>query len=108
MSKIYTLRLVYGEELVTQFDEDSEEYVKMGRWYTKDFLTLIEPFSVRPSQQGIGAGPLTFTGNTKQVNISTKAIVLIAQTQSEFETNYKAQVSGTDISKPQSESPLMM
>ena len=108
MSKIYTLRLSYGEELVTQFDEDSEEYVKMGRWQSKDFLTLIEPYSVMPSQQGIGAGPFTFSGNTKQVNISTRAIILIVQTKSEFETNYKAQISGVDVSKSQSESPLMM
>lgn len=108
MSDIYTIRLSYGEELITQFNDDSEEYVKMERWHTRDYLTLIEPISIMPSQQGMGGGPFTFTGNTKKVNISTKAIALIVQTKSEFETKYKSQLSSTEISNSKTESPLMM
>lgn len=108
MSDIYTIRLSYGEELITQFNDDSEEYVKMERWHLKIYLTLIEPISVMPSQQGMGGGPFTFTGNTKKVNISTKAIALIVQTKSEFETKYRSQLSSTEISNSKTESPLMM
>ena len=108
MSNIYTIRLVSGEELVTQMDQDSEEYVKMNRWYTRDFLILINPTSVMPSQQGLGGGPFTFTGDTKKVNISTKAVALVVQTKTEFEETYKSKSAAVKNSNSISESPLMM
>lgn len=108
MSNIYTVRLTSGEELVTQMDQDSEEYVKMNRWHTRDFLILINPTSVMPSQQGLGGGPYTFTGDTKRVNISTKAVALVVRTKSEFEETYKSQNAAAKTSNSIPESPLMM
>jgi hypothetical protein len=108
MSNIYTIRLTSGEELVTQVDQDSEEYVKMDRWHTRDFLTLIDPTSVMPSQQGLGGGPFTFTGDTKRVNISTKAVALVVSTKPEFEETYKSQSAAMKNPNSRTESPLMM
>ena len=111
--KTYTVKFRWGEEVVTTFDQDSQDFVELGTWRQHDSIVFVEPVSIRFQEGNIGAGPLSFTGHTSKMSVSTDSIAWIVNTKSEYAENYEKQIHGGEVSnprsaKPVSESPLQM
>jgi hypothetical protein len=87
INKVYTFKLVSGEELLAKVTKVSE-----------DTIELSEPLSVAPGPQGMGLIPSVFTSKPGSVvQLNTKAITMYAETEPNIEAKYTETTTGISV-----------
>ena len=84
---VYTLKLNSGEELIAKVIQTSGE-----------FITIEEPVSIAPTQQGMQMIPSVFTANPKgEFKLNTNSIALYAETDDSIKMKYIEATTGIKI-----------
>ena len=87
VGKIYTIKLNSGEELITRV-------VEIGQ----NNLTITEPVSIAPSQQGMQMIPSMFTAEQRgNVTLNTSAIAFYANTDDNIKDKYIEATTGIKL-----------
>ena len=87
INTVYTVKLNSGEELITKVVEVNDGYI-----------TISEPVSVAPSQQGIGLVPSMFTADPdKSVVLNTNSIAFYAPTEDGVKMKYIQATTGITV-----------
>jgi hypothetical protein len=87
INTVYTVKLNSGEELITKVVEINDGYI-----------TISEPVSVAPSQQGIGLVPSMFTADPdKSVVLNTNSIAFYAPTEDGVKMKYIQATTGITV-----------
>jgi hypothetical protein len=87
VGKIYTIKLNSGEELITKV-------VEIGQ----NNLTITEPVSIAPSQQGMQMIPSMFTAEPHgNVTLNTSAIAFYANTDDNIKDKYIEATTGIKL-----------
>lgn len=86
--KVYTIKLNSGEELVAKVTDVSD----------KDSISVSDPVSIAPTQQGMQMIPSIFTADPAQsVTINTKNISMYAETEDSVKMKYIEATTGIKI-----------
>jgi len=89
VNKVVSIKLNSGEELVARVTEVSPDYNE---------ITLIEPVSIAPSQNGLGFMPSLFTANPKgSFTLNTNSIAIIAETDDDIRAKYTEVTTGIKV-----------
>jgi hypothetical protein len=84
---VYTLKLNSGEELIAKVIQTSGE-----------FITIEEPVSIAPTQQGMQMIPSVFTANPKgEFKLNTNSIALYAETDDSIKMKYLEATTGIKV-----------
>jgi len=84
---VYTLKLNSGEELIAKVIQTNGE-----------FITIEEPVSIAPTQQGMQMIPSVFTANPKgEFKLNTNSIALYAETDDSIKLKYLEATTGIKI-----------
>jgi hypothetical protein len=84
---VYTLKLNSGEELIAKVIQTGSE-----------FITIEEPVSIAPTQQGMQMIPSVFTANPKgEFKLNTNSIALYAETDDSIKMKYLEATTGIKI-----------
>jgi hypothetical protein len=84
---VYTLKLNSGEELIAKVTQTGGE-----------FITIEEPVSIAPTQQGMQMIPSVFTANPKgEFKLNTNSIALYAETDDSIKMKYIEATTGIKI-----------
>ena len=84
---VYTLKLNSGEELIAKVIQTGSE-----------FITIEEPVSIAPTQQGMQMIPSVFTANPKgEFKLNTNSIALYAETDDSIKMKYIEATTGIKI-----------
>lgn len=87
LNKVYTIKLVSGEEVIAKVIKQSE-----------DSIELSDPLSVAPGPQGMGLIPSLFTVKPgESVVLNTKAITMYAATEENIEAKYTETTTGISV-----------
>lgn len=86
-NSIYTFKLNSGEELIAKV-------IQAGG----DFITLAEPVSIAPGQQGLQMIPSIFTADPKEeFKLNTSSVAIIAQTDDSIKVKYIEATTGIQV-----------
>ena len=84
---VYTLKLNSGEELIAKVIQTGSE-----------FITIEEPVSIAPTQQGMQMIPSVFTANPKgDFKLNTSSIALYAETDDSVRMKYLEATTGIKV-----------
>ena len=84
---VYTLKLNSGEELIAKVIQTGGE-----------FITIEEPVSIAPTQQGMQMIPSVFTANPKaEFKLNTTSIALYAETDDSVRMKYLEATTGIKV-----------
>ena len=84
---VYTLKLNSGEELIAKVIQTGSE-----------FITIEEPVSIAPTQQGMQMIPSVFTANPKgEFKLNTNNIALYAETDDSIKMKYLEATTGIKV-----------
>ena len=84
---VYTLKLNSGEELIAKVTQTGGE-----------FITIEEPDSIAPTQQGMQMIPSVFTANPKgEFKLNTNSIALYAETDDSIKMKYLEATTGIKV-----------
>lgn len=84
---VYTLKLNSGEELIAKVTQTGGE-----------FITIEEPVSIAPTQQGMQMIPSVFTANPKgEFKLNTNSIALYAETDDSIKMKYLEATTGIKV-----------
>jgi len=84
---VYTLKLNSGEELIAKVIQTGSE-----------FITIEEPVSIAPTQQGMQMIPSVFTANPKgDFKLNTTSIALYAETDDSVRMKYLEATTGIKV-----------
>ena len=84
---VYTFKLNSGEELIAKVIQAGGE-----------FITIEEPVSIAPTQQGMQMIPSVFTANPKgEFKLNTNSIALYAETDDSIKMKYIEATTGIKI-----------
>ena len=84
---VYTLKLNSGEELIAKVIQTGGE-----------FITIEEPVSIAPTQQGMQMIPSVFTANPKgEFKLNTNSIALYAETDDSIKMKYLEATTGIKV-----------
>jgi len=84
---VYTLKLNSGEELIAKVIQTGSE-----------FITIEEPVSIAPTQQGMQMIPSVFTANPKgEFKLNTNSIALYAETDDSIKMKYLEATTGIKV-----------
>jgi hypothetical protein len=82
-----TIKLTSGEELITRYEEDKPEGIKVSK-----------PMSLTATQEGIGLAPFVFTIDPETpFVINNSAIVCVAKTEEQMATQYIQNTTGISM-----------
>lgn len=91
-NKVYTFKLMSGEELVTKVLEISDDGI----------LTIDEPISFAMAQQGLQPVPATFTGDSKQQSrLNLSACALVSEVRDDVADVYRQITTGIETPNKQ-------
>lgn len=86
-NKVYTLKLNSGEELIAKVTDSSG-----------DFITIEEPVSIAPTQQGMQMIPSIFTADPKgEFKLNTSSIAMYAETDDSVRMKYLEATTGIKV-----------
>ncbi len=86
-NQVYTIKLNSGEELVAKVTQ------AVG-----DFITIEEPVSIAPSQQGMQMIPSIFTANPKgEFKLNTTSVAMYAETDDSIKDKYLEATTGIKV-----------
>ena len=84
---VYTFKLNSGEELIAKVIQTGSE-----------FITIEEPVSIAPTQQGMQMIPSVFTANPKgEFKLNTNNIALYAETDDSIKMKYLEATTGIKV-----------
>jgi hypothetical protein len=84
---VYTFKLNSGEELIAKVVQAGSE-----------FITIEEPVSIAPTQQGMQMIPSVFTANPKgEFKLNTNNIALYAETDDSIKMKYLEATTGIKV-----------
>ena len=84
---VYTFKLNSGEELIAKVIQAGGE-----------FITIEEPVSIAPTQQGMQMIPSVFTANPKgEFKLNTNSIALYAETDDSIKMKYLEATTGIKV-----------
>ena len=84
---VYTFKLNSGEELIAKVTQTGGE-----------FITIEEPVSIAPTQQGMQMIPSVFTANPKgDFKLNTSSIALYAETDDSVRMKYLEATTGIKV-----------
>ena len=84
---VYTLKLNSGEELIAKIIQTGGE-----------FITIEEPVSIAPTQQGMQMIPSIFTANPKgEFKLNTSSIAMYAETDDSIRMKYLEATTGIKV-----------
>ena len=85
--QVYTFKLNSGEELIAKV-----------AFTTGDFITIYEPVSIAPTQQGMQMIPSMFTADPKaEVRLNTICIAICAPTDDSVKMKYLEATTGIKV-----------
>lgn len=85
--EVYTFKLNSGEELITKV-------VQAGA----DVITISDPVSIAPSQQGMQMIPSMFTADIKEeIMLNTSCVTLVALTEDSIKMKYIEATTGIKV-----------
>ena len=86
-NQVYTIKLNSGEELVAKVTQ------AVG-----DFITIEEPVSIAPTQQGMQMIPSIFTADPKgEFKLNTNSIAMYAETDDNIKDKYLEATTGIKV-----------
>lgn len=86
-NEVYTFKLNSGEELIAKITQSGG-----------DFITISEPVSIAPGQQGLQMIPSVFTANPKEeFKLNTNSIAVIAETDESIKVKYIEATTGIQV-----------
>ena len=86
-NEVYTFKLNSGEELIAKVISE-----------TGDFITVSEPVSIAPGQQGLQMIPSVFTADPKEdFKLNTNSIAIVAQTDDSIKVKYIEATTGIKV-----------
>lgn len=86
-NEVYTFKLNSGEELIAKVLEVSDTVI-----------TVAEPVSIAPSQQGLQMIPSVFTAEPKEnFKLNTNSVAIIAQTDDAIKVKYIEATTGIKV-----------
>ena len=86
-NQVYTIKLNSGEELVAKVTQ------AVG-----DFITIEEPVSIAPTQQGMQMIPSIFTANPKgEFKLNTTSVAMYAETDDSIKDKYLEATTGIKV-----------
>ena len=86
-NQVYTIKLNSGEELVAKVTQ------AVG-----DFITIEEPVSIAPSQQGMQMIPSIFTADPKgEFKLNTTSVAMYAETDDNIKDKYLEATTGIKV-----------
>jgi len=84
---VYTFKLNSGEELIAKVTQTGGE-----------FITIEEPVSIAPTQQGMQMIPSVFTANPKgEFKLNTTSIAMYAETDDSIKDKYLEATTGIKV-----------
>jgi hypothetical protein len=87
INEVYTFKLNSGEELIAKITQTEG-----------DFITIAEPVSIAPGQQGLQMIPSVFTANPKEdFKLNTNSIAMVAQTDDSIKVKYIEATTGIQV-----------
>jgi hypothetical protein len=87
LNTVYTLKLNSGEELIAKVTDSGS-----------DFITIEEPVSIAPTQQGMQMIPSVFTADPKGIfRLNTNSIALYAETDDSVKMKYLEATTGIKV-----------
>lgn len=85
--EVYTFKLNSGEELIAKVNETGTDYISIS-----------EPVSIAPGQQGLQMIPSMFTADPKEeFKLNTNSIAIIAQTDDSIKVKYIEATTGIKV-----------
>lgn len=86
-NEVYTFKLNSGEELIAKVMQEAD-----------DFITVTEPVSIAPGQQGLQMIPSVFTADPKEdFKLNTNSIAIVAQTDDGIKVKYIEATTGIKV-----------
>jgi hypothetical protein len=86
-NEVYTFKLNSGEELIAKVTQASGE-----------FITISEPVSIAPGQQGLQMIPSVFTADPKEeFKLNTNSVAIVAQTDDSIKVKYIEATTGIQV-----------
>ena len=86
-NQVYTLKLVSGEELIAKVVDHSGQYI-----------TIEEPVSIAPTQQGMQMIPSIFTADPKGIfRLNTNNVTIYAETEDSIKVKYIEATTGIKV-----------
>jgi hypothetical protein len=87
VNEVFTFKLNSGEELIAKVTQTEGS-----------FITLAEPVSIAPGQQGLQMIPSVFTANPKEeFKLNTSSIAMVAQTDDSIKVKYIEATTGIQV-----------
>ena len=87
LNTVYTLKLNSGEELIAKVTDSGS-----------DFITIEEPVSIAPTQQGMQMIPSIFTADPKgEFKLNTSSIAIYATTDDSVRMKYLEATTGIQV-----------
>ena len=87
LNTVYTLKLNSGEELIAKVTDSGS-----------DFITIEEPVSIAPTQQGMQMIPSIFTADPKgEFKLNTSSIAIYATTDDSVRMKYLEATTGIKV-----------
>ena len=87
IGKVYTFKLNSGEELIAKIVD-----------ITRDNISVSEPVSIAPTQQGMQMIPSMFTADpTAKITLNTSSVSLYAETEDSIKMKYIEATTGIKI-----------
>ena len=87
IGKVYTFKLNSGEELIAKIVD-----------ITRDNISVSEPVSIAPTQQGMQMIPSMFTADTTaKITLNTSSVSLYAETEDSIKMKYIEATTGIKI-----------
>ena len=86
---VMTIKLNSGEELIAKVTSTPDE---------NGFITISEPVSIAPGQQGLQMIPSVFTADPKEeFKLNTNSVAIIAQTDDSIKVKYIEATTGIQV-----------
>jgi hypothetical protein len=86
---VMTIKMNSGEELIAKVTSVSDE---------NGFITIEEPVSIAPSQQGMQMIPSIFTANPKgEFKLNTTSVAMYAETDDNIKDKYLEATTGIKV-----------
>ena len=87
LNTVYTLKLNSGEELIAKVTDSGS-----------DFITIEEPVSIAPTQQGMQMIPSVFTADPKGIfRLNTNSVSVFAETEDAVKMKYLEATTGIKV-----------
>jgi hypothetical protein len=89
INKVYTIKLNSGEEMIAKVLNTTD---------TESVVTLSDPVSIAPGQQGMQMIPSMFTAEPgKSVTLNTNSITMYAETEDSIKMKYIEATTGIKV-----------